>query len=261
MKGKMAVALLLAFAATSAFAGNSSRGARSGGGHGGGGHGGGGHGGGGHAVPRYAAGGHSARVGVPGAGLRHPRPGTGSGWRYGYGHPYGYGHGYGRGYGHAYGYGRGYYPYYGHYPYYGYGYGHYPYGWAFGLGLSFYYGNGYAAPYYAYPAPAPYDAGYASEGPYVRVANGPSEEDAYRDEPPEAGPAETAELRLFVQPDDASVYVDDRFRGIARRLARLSLAPGRHRVQVARPGFRSADRDVYVEPDRAVSLQIELERP
>jgi hypothetical protein len=65
---------------------------------------------------------------------RHPRAGTGTGWRYGnYGHyPY-YG---------------GYYPYYGHYgyPYYGWGYGYYPYG---GLYLSSWWWD---APYYGHGA-------------------------------------------------------------------------------------------------------------
>jgi hypothetical protein len=230
--------------------------------------------GGGHAVPRYSAGGYPGS-----APYRHPRPGTGSGGYYGHGHGYGYGygHGYGYGYGHGYGhygYGHGYYghyPYYGYYPYYG---GYYPYG--LGLSLGFYYGSGYAAPYYgSYAAPyyagdaTPYYGGYAT--PYYGQGQsddsysvgGREPDEGYSDpgEPREAIPSETGELRLLVRPDDAVVYVDGEFRGVARRLVSVRLAPGRHRVEVTRPGFRTAERDVDVQPDRPTSLQIELGRP
>jgi len=74
---------------------------------------------------------------------------------------------------------------------------------------------------------------------------------------PEAG----AELRLSVRPDDASVYVDGEFRGTARQLSLLQLAPGRHHVEVVRPGFRTAERDVDVNYGTPASINVELERP
>jgi hypothetical protein len=196
--------------------------------------------------------------GGPGAAYRHPRAGTGTGYYYGYGH----GHGYG----------------YGHYPYYGYGYGYpyypyygYAYGWPYyGLGLSFYYGGGgYAAPYYSmgYAAPAYGYAGPGYSGPgYADPGYAPPAEGGYAGEEPYGAPDEQAqgaagELQLSVQPEDAVVYVDDAFRGMARQVGRLRLAPGRHRVEVVRPGFRTADREVDVQPGTVASLEIELERP
>jgi PEGA domain len=237
MRRSLPVTLLLAFAATSAFASHPSGGHSSGGRYGGGGHRGGGYWGGGHAVPR-APGGHAPH----GAYGRHPQPGH-------YGH-YGYGH---YGYGH-YGYSHGRYPYYRYgyyYPYYGY----YPYGWGwgypFGLGLSFYYNSGgYAAPNYGY---------YAPDDRYSGGGGEPDRDYGYRSEPREDPEVATGRLRLRVQPDDASVYVDGEFRGMARRLGTLRLSPGRHRIEVVRPGFNVVERDVDVSPDAPASLDVELE--
>jgi len=98
----------------------------------------------------------------------------------------------------------------------------------------------------------------------VRLEKGESE-------PPSRRPAAEAraeeqrvgpgEIRLRVKPDDASVYVDDGFRGSSQGMTSLRLAPGRHRVEVARPGFRTAERQVEVEAGRTVDLDIALERP
>jgi hypothetical protein len=68
-------------------------------------------------------------------------------------------------------------------------------------------------------------------------------------------------LRLDVQPADASIYVDGQFRGTARQVAELELPPGRHRLEIVRPGFRTDDRDVDVEAGRTRDLKIELQRP
>jgi hypothetical protein len=64
-----------------------------------------------------------------------------------------------------------------------------------------------------------------------------------------------------VQPDDASIYIDDEFRGTARELQRVRVTPGRHRLEVVRPGFRVAERRIEVGEGDRVTLQIELERP
>jgi len=67
-------------------------------------------------------------------------------------------------------------------------------------------------------------------------------------------------LRLRVEPDDASVYVDGTFQGTARQAQRLDLTPGRHRVEVVRPGYRTFERDVEIEADRPSDLDVTLER-
>ena len=72
---------------------------------------------------------------------------------------------------------------------------------------------------------------------------------------------EPGRLRLDIRPEDASVYVDGRFWGTGRGGAELELPPGRHRVEIVRPGFRTEERDVEIEPGRTERLEVELGRP
>jgi hypothetical protein len=78
--------------------------------------------------------------------------------------------------------------------------------------------------------------------------------DAGRDE------GDTGSVRLQVSPRDASVYVDGEFRGSGRQAANLRLRPGRHRIEVVRPGFRTVEREVDVQAGRSTDLEFELER-
>jgi hypothetical protein len=66
-------------------------------------------------------------------------------------------------------------------------------------------------------------------------------------------------LRLMVQPSDASVYVDGAFRGTGR-LRTLRLPAGHHRIEVVRPGYRTLEREVDVQPGREVEVRFDLER-
>jgi hypothetical protein len=249
MKGLGSVGLLLVFAAASAS--DAYADGRSGGGRGGGragGHAGrspgayagprSSHGGGGQAVPRGSV--VPGHVRPPtGAQLRHPRAGTGTG-----GYPYG----------HRY---HGRYPYYGHYRPYGYypyrGYYSYPgYGLP-GLGLSFFFGGGYPAPYYT--SPYYYAAPPSSGVAYYGGAGG-----GYAPAPaPE--PADAAVLLLEIVPEDASVWIDGEFAGPARELGRVTVPPGRHHIEVVRPGFRSHAEEVDLQPESVSTLRIELQRP
>ncbi len=68
-------------------------------------------------------------------------------------------------------------------------------------------------------------------------------------------------LELSVRPEDASVYVDGAFRGSAREASSLQLGPGRHRIEIVRPGYRTLDREVDITPGETTELKIELERP
>ena len=68
-------------------------------------------------------------------------------------------------------------------------------------------------------------------------------------------------LTLNVTPADASVYVDGRFVGSARQTGELELRPGRHRVEVVRPGYRTGERDVTIETGRTQALSLDLARP
>ncbi len=80
---------------------------------------------------------------------------------------------------------------------------------------------------------------------------------AQRDEEAAVG----GRLKLSVRPDDASVYVDGAFRGSAREASSLKLAPGRHRIELVRPGYRTVEREVDVAPGEANDLSIEMEKP
>jgi hypothetical protein len=69
-----------------------------------------------------------------------------------------------------------------------------------------------------------------------------------------------ATLRLNVVPSDASVYVDGSFHGTARDVRRLDLPPGTHKVEVVRPGYRTYEKDVAVDADKATEVDVTLER-
>jgi len=179
---------------------------------------------------------------------RHPRAGTG----YGYG--YGPGHGYYNG-------GRSYYrPYYGYRPYYSY----YPYYSSYwpGVSLSFGWGYGSSWPYYVggyYESPRDSVGVYA---PYGAVSG-----DDSGAPPPPARAAErshegrSGRVRLEVRPDDTSVYVDDEFRGTAREARIMNLPPGRHLIELVRPGFAVERREVTVVSGESQDVLVELLRP
>jgi hypothetical protein len=71
---------------------------------------------------------------------------------------------------------------------------------------------------------------------------------------------DSGSLRLDVRPDDASIYVDGEFYGSARRANVINLAPGRHRIEVVRPGRRTVEREVEIQPGRMETLAIDLDR-
>ena len=71
---------------------------------------------------------------------------------------------------------------------------------------------------------------------------------------------DTVAVRLQVNPRDASVYVDGEFRGSGRQSTNLRLRPGRHRIEVVRPGFRTVEREVEVRSGRNEDLEFELEK-
>jgi hypothetical protein len=67
-------------------------------------------------------------------------------------------------------------------------------------------------------------------------------------------------LRLHVVPDDASIYIDGSFYGTARDVRRLDVAPGPHKIEVVRPGYRTYEKDIDADPDKATNLEVTLER-
>jgi len=71
-------------------------------------------------------------------------------------------------------------------------------------------------------------------------------------------------LVLQVEPRDATVYIDGNYYGTAdvNESGELSilLAPGKHRVEVVRPGFESYSKEVTVSGDKNSRLDIRLEK-
>ncbi|MEO7794793.1 MAG: hypothetical protein ABIV06_08475 [Thermoanaerobaculia bacterium] len=74
---------------------------------------------------------------------------------------------------------------------------------------------------------------------------------------------EPGSLRLEVEPDDASVYLDGRFLGTGRELGKLRsgliVDPGEHHIEVVRPGRGSQEKSFSVSAGEEVRLDIELD--
>lgn len=70
-------------------------------------------------------------------------------------------------------------------------------------------------------------------------------------------------LRINVEPEDASVYVDGRFVGTGIDLQRLRnglrLEPGQHRIAVVRPGRKAVEQEFTVAAGEEVELELDLE--
>jgi PEGA domain len=122
---------------------------------------------------------------------------------------------------------------------------------------SYAYGGYYPETYASVPyASAPYAPDYGDS----RAVEDPDDAGAqpdYRDGG--ADVAGSSRLRIDVRPADATIYVDDQFRGTADRDAVVLLEPGRHTVELARPGFQSERRVVEVQSGEARSLSVSLQ--
>jgi len=75
--------------------------------------------------------------------------------------------------------------------------------------------------------------------------------------------AEPGRLRVWVTPEDASVYLDGRFLGSGRELgslrAGLIVDSGRHLIEVVRPGYRARRTEVEVGEGEEQELSVELD--
>ncbi len=91
------------------------------------------------------------------------------------------------------------------------------------------------------------------------AAGGDREVDSDRRYEAPSNDAGRGELRLDVQPADASVYVDGEFYGKASQVARLELPAGRHRVEVVRPGYKTVEKEVDIDRDPAL-ITVRLDR-
>jgi hypothetical protein len=86
-----------------------------------------------------------------------------------------------------------------------------------------------------------------------------------KSEPPGRGvvsaatPGGKVTLRLSVQPEDASIYVDGAFQGMARSTQTVDLVPGRHKLEIVRPGFKTIERELELGPADTPHVAVSLE--
>ncbi len=70
-------------------------------------------------------------------------------------------------------------------------------------------------------------------------------------------------LRLMVDPEDASIYLDGRFIGtgsdVSMMRGGLSVTPGHHQISVVRPGRRAEERNFDVKAGEDVKVDVRLE--
>jgi len=104
------------------------------------------------------------------------------------------------------------------------------------------------------------DRGYGRDDRDDRRYEGRRDRDENDQVEDERDDAEAGTLRLDLKPSDASVYVDGELRGSGRRVETLRLAPGRHRIEVVRPGYRTVEREIEVRAGENSRVEIELGR-
>ena len=72
----------------------------------------------------------------------------------------------------------------------------------------------------------------------------------------------SAEVRLSIDPDRAAVFVDDQYAGHAHEFGgagrAMLLSPGKHRIKVELPGYRSFDTEVNLLAGQKSEVKTEL---
>lgn len=75
-------------------------------------------------------------------------------------------------------------------------------------------------------------------------------------------PSLTAEIKLDVNPNRAAVFVDDAFVGHVHEFGglgrRMLLSPGKHRVKIALPGYRTFETEVNLAPNQKFEIKTDL---
>lgn len=72
----------------------------------------------------------------------------------------------------------------------------------------------------------------------------------------------TGEVKLEVTPERAAVFVDDKFAGYVHEFGGVKramlIAPGKHHIKIALPGYRNFETDIVVEANQKVTVKTEL---
>ena len=80
--------------------------------------------------------------------------------------------------------------------------------------------------------------------------------------PNATAPDVTATLKLKIKPDRAAVFLDEKYVGHAGdfggRFKSMKISPGKHRVRVELPGYRTFDTEVNLLADQTTEVKTEL---
>lgn len=72
----------------------------------------------------------------------------------------------------------------------------------------------------------------------------------------------TGEIKLKVTPDRAAVFVDDAFAGYVHQFGgvkrAMRVAPGKHHIKIALPGYKAFDADVDLLPNQKITIKTDL---
>jgi hypothetical protein len=106
------------------------------------------------------------------------------------------------------------------------------------------------------------DDGWADREPLARER---AEEDRMDERPaPAPRPSNRPRLRFHVSPEDAVVYMDDKYLGAGDDLAAYKRGvvaePGTHTIVVARPGFKNKTVEVTARTGSPIDVVVDLER-
>src|SRR5260221_2951458 len=77
-------------------------------------------------------------------------------------------------------------------------------------------------------------------------------------------PTVFSEIKMYVNPDRAAVFLDDLFVGHAGQFGgvgrSLLVAPGHRKVTISLPGYRTFQAEVNLEPNQKIDLKTELQK-
>ena len=75
-------------------------------------------------------------------------------------------------------------------------------------------------------------------------------------------PSVKGEVKLQVTPDRAAVFVDGNYAGYVHQFGGVKramvIAPGRHHIRIALPGYRDFETDITVEANQKVTVKTDL---
>lgn len=74
-------------------------------------------------------------------------------------------------------------------------------------------------------------------------------------------PSDAPSLRIDVEPDEASVYLDGQFLGIGRQIVGVLIEPGFHRLEVIYPGRETHSQDFEARPGKEIEIRVSLRSP